>query len=235
MKTIALSMFLMFASLNSFAQICEPTFTGQVNVLCINDADTVCLNAEQCYGTIKTKSKTSLFSKIASVASHAGGAVIGIGAAVGGMSGVNTIVSGMKVMEAADAAGHVADASELLAGKAFITSSYTIPNPSSSCVLQQSKRYAMVVRVENNNVNPAELVQIMRLEQNKKQRYYKVVEIKNDGSSSVGADNILPYQAAKYGKSSYILYFNPQPGEYAVSTGGNNLLVYCFAIKGETN
>jgi hypothetical protein len=135
-------------------------------------------------------------------------------------------------MEAADAAGHIADATDLLAGKAFITSSYTVPNPSSSCVVKPAKRYALIVRAENNSVNPAELVQIMSLEQKKKERLYKLAEVKNDGSSNINSGNILPYQAAKYGDSSYILYITPQAGEYAVSTGSNSMLVYCFTIPG---
>lgn len=230
MNKILFLMLLLLTSARTFAQSCEPQFTGQVNVLCINDADTACLYAEQCYGSIKTKSKTSLFGKIASVASHAGGAVLGIGAAAGGLGGLNTMVTGIKVMEAADAAGHIADATDLLAGKPFITSSYTIKNTSSSCILKQAKRYALIVRAENNNINPAELVQIMRLEQKKKERFFNVADLKTDGSSNVGAENILPYQATKYGKSSYILYITPQTGEYAVSTGGSNLLVYCFTV-----
>lgn len=226
MKRIIASLVLCAFVIGASAQSYEPQFNSELRLLSVNEADTTVYVPEATYGIVKAKKKSGLFGKIAKGVSIAGSAASGLGLAGGSF---DVAVAGMRAANAANAASDISEVVDMVAGKALISSSFVLKNPTSSCVLPFASESLLIVRVADNSENPAKLIQILPLEKKKKERQYEFAEVK-DGSASVVA-NALPFTAEKYGESSYLLRFNAPVGEYAVTLGEDNLLMHCFTIE----
>ena len=226
MKRIIASLALCTFMIGASAQSYEPQFNSELRLLSISEADTIVYTTEATYGTVKAKKKGGLLGKIAKGVSIAGSAASGLGLAGGSL---DVAVAGMRAAKAANAASGINDVVDMVAGKALISSSFVLKNPTSSCVLPIASESILIVRVADNSGKPAKLIQILPLEKKKKERQYEFAEVK-DGSASVLA-NAMPFTGEKYGESSYLLRFNAPAGEYAVTLGEDNLLMHCFTIS----
>ena len=225
MKRIIASLALCTFVIGASAQSYEPQFNSELRLLSVNEADTTVYVPKTTYGSVKAKKKGGLFGKIAKGVSIAGSAASGLGLAGGSL---DVAVAGMRAANAANAASDISEVVDMVAGKALVSSSFVLKNPTSSCVVPSASESNLIVRVADNSENPAKLIQILPLEKMKKERQYEFAEVK-DGSASVVA-NALPFTGEKYGESSYLLRFNAPTGEYVVTLGEDNLLMHCFTI-----
>lgn len=75
---------------------------------------------------------------------------------------------------------------------------------------------ALIVKCKDNESDPTSFIQIVKFESKKKERKTELANVNWLGETSEGNMNIVQYDAEQYGKSSYILKFHPQDGEYGV-------------------
>ena len=225
MKRIIASLALCAFVIGASAQSYEPQFNSELRLLSVNEADTTVYTPESTYGTVKVKKKGGLFGKIAKGVSIAGSAASGLGLAGGSL---DVAVAGMRAANAANAASDINEVVDMVAGKAFVSSSFVLRNPTSSCIVPIASESILIVRVADNSENPTKLIQILPLEKKKKERQYEFAEVKDDSATVLA--NALPFTGEKYGESSYLLRFNALAGEYAVTLGEDNLLMHCFTI-----
>lgn len=227
MKKIFLSLSFFMGTLAVSAQSYEPEFSMDVNVLSINGSDTTSVQAETSQCKMVSKKKHSLLGKIAGAA----GALGAVGGLVGAHAGnLGMVQTAIDVSSTASVAGTVVDATDLVTGASLIKMNVEVQGSSSTSKASKAGKYCLVVRLDNNKANPAELMQIMLLESKKKTRLYTYMDAKTDGSSSAGTSNDVPFKAHKYGKDSYLIEITPNAGEYAVSLLGNIFSLHCFSI-----
>lgn len=227
MRKIFLSLTFIMGILSVSAQSYEPEFNMDVNVLSINGSDTVCVQTETSQCKMVSKKNHSLFGKIAGAAGALG--------AVGGLVGVHAgnlgmVKTAIDVSSTASVAERVVDATDLVTGASFIKMNVEVKGTTSTCKASKAGKYCLVVRLDGNNANPAELMQIMSLEAKKKTRLYTYMDAKKDGSTTIGTSNDVPFKAHKYGAGSYLIEITPTPGEYAVSLLGSIYTLHCFSI-----
>lgn len=94
----------------------------------------------------------------------------------------------------------------------------------------------LIVKCKDNESDPTSFIQIVKFESNKKERKTELANVNWVGSVSEGNMDLIQYEADQYGKSSYILKFRPQDGEYGVRVLNPNdndekvTIFYCFGI-----
>ena len=85
--------------------------------------------------------------------------------------------------------------------------------------------------------DPNSFIQLIRFEQKKKDRRREIGKINTFKGSSSGIEQLVDYQAKRYGESSYLLSIDPGPGEYGVlqsnpeSKDEKAMMVYCFTVE----
>jgi len=98
----------------------------------------------------------------------------------------------------------------------------TVKRPTSSNVIQASgEDIRLIVRVDNNNEDPAELIRVMTFEIKKSERRVRFMESSVVGGvKSNEAESYITYNAKKYGDSSYLITIPAtalqQGGEYGI-------------------
>lgn len=97
---------------------------------------------------------------------------------------------------------------------------------------------SFIVKVENNKINPKELINVFKLEQKEKKKADKCcrfIELSNSGTFTGVSSNdhdFLDFKAKKYGESSFYitLFFPIEPGEYAITIEGTRQTFNLFGI-----
>lgn len=160
----------------------------------------------------------SKFSKIlghASTLASAGGAI----GAVTSNSLVGAI-TGLKVMGTASAVGNAAGAVGGLTGAEGMdiafdggSSEYKVKNPNGDIRL--------LIKAENNDIDPMEIYRIVKFKKTKKDRRIQWLEIKPAliGSSDSEKSGYIGFNASKYGEKSYLLTIpadKAEKGEYGI-------------------
>jgi len=89
-----------------------------------------------------------------------------------------------------------------------------------------------IVRVKENDRDPVEVINIFRLEQDvKKERRAIVTGTVNFNQSTASDIEFIPFQAAKYGQSSYLVEIADLPaGEYAMTLEGSRDVFNLFGV-----
>ncbi|MCF0193009.1 MAG: hypothetical protein HUK05_06300 [Prevotella sp.] len=99
------------------------------------------------------------------------------------------------------------------------------------------KAFSLVVRGANNNQDPNSFITILKFDVTKKARRCVISKESTFGGVKNGIEKELDFQAKRYGEASYLLNFNPEPGEYGVMVTNpenkteKNAIVYTFTIK----
>jgi hypothetical protein len=77
-----------------------------------------------------------------------------------------------------------------------------------------------VYRYKSNEVNPATIIQVFKLESTKNSRKLEIAKAGTFSGSSSGDIAYLTFDAVKYGKSSYLITVkNLEAGEYGLALG----------------
>jgi len=103
-------------------------------------------------------------------------------------------------------------------------------------VSKESKSIQFIVKCENNSSNPEDLISLVQFEKKKKERRYLMGKTSVLGGSEMEGIVSLPYEAEKFGESSYkITVTGLEPGEYGIfsseqSTVGAFYTFRCFGI-----
>lgn len=122
-----------------------------------------------------------------------------------------------------------AGASMYITGIGKVKTRYQIPGATSKVRVKKAPEIVIISRAPSNNLNPAQVIKIYKLEPKKKYRQVQIGEIGTFSGSSYGGES-LNYDVTKYGVSSYkIVLHNLEAGEYGI-TVLNPLAFGCFGI-----
>ena len=130
-----------------------------------------------------------------------------------------------------------AGASLYLIGIGSVKTRIHVDGVTSSCVAKPGCTYRLIVKAADNRQDPNSFIQLIRFEQKKKERRCEIGKINTFKGSSSGIEQLVDYQAKRYGESSYLLSIDPGPGEYGVlqsnpeSKDEKALMVYCFTVE----
>lgn len=117
-----------------------------------------------------------------------------------------------------------------VAGKAK-TKNVVNGNASNVVIFERSK-VKFIVSVKDNSVDPSTIINIFKLVSEKKTRTVELASATMMGVFQSGEIAYIPFNAKKYGKSSYILTIDKmEEGEYVVTLSERSDLFNLFAIK----
>lgn len=130
-----------------------------------------------------------------------------------------------------------AGASVYLTGIGSVKSRIQVEGATSTCVGSDAKAYRLVVEAADNRQDPNSFIQIMKFESKGDKRRCVIAKSNTFGGAQSGADDLVSFQAKKYGDTAYILNIPSTPGEYGVIVSNpnnlteKNMTVYCYTIK----
>lgn len=157
--------------------------------------------------------------KIADAAGSIGLGVAGIGASAGS---IGTVVGGIQ---AANAAGGVASAVgtlDILGGMSGMD--IVFPNKQSSYSIPSGQPVRIIVREQDNQQDPLDIMRIVKFKKGKKDRKIQWMVLSSSvlGSEEASKNGYLAFDGEKYGDSSYLITVptqNLEPGEYGIIIG----------------
>jgi len=115
------------------------------------------------------------------------------------------------------------------------TKSFQMVNePESFSRIGERDTYTFIIRVTSNEYDPAEAISIMKFETSRKRRKLTVASSDMFGQYSSGNMDYVPFEARKYGESSYLIRISRPigPGEYAIAFRYASDVLNCFGIDG---
>ena len=193
----------------------EPEF---INSYCVLTSDSTYDILPKESGKIeKHQSKFSKISKIAGAVSDLGFAGGMIGASTGSWSGLQT---GVRVMGTAAGVGSAADAVNTLAGVEGMDIAFE-GGKSAYAIKNTGKDIKLLIKAENNEVDPMGIYRIVRFKASKKDRRIQWIEFKPAllGGSDAKKKGFLSFTGHKYGNQSYQLTIPAseiEAGEYGI-------------------
>lgn len=193
----------------------EPEF---INSYCVLTSDSTYDILPKESGKIEMhQSKFSKISKIAGAVSDLGFAGGMIGASTGSWSGLQT---GVRVMGTAAGVGSAADAVNTLAGVEGMDIAFE-GGKSAYAIKNTGKDIKLLIKAENNEVDPMGIYRIVRFKASKKDRRIQWIEFKPAllGSSDAQKKGFLSFTGHKYGNQSYLLTIPAseiEAGEYGI-------------------
>lgn len=193
----------------------EPEF---INSYCVLTSDSTYDILPKESGKIeKHQSKFSKISKIAGAVSDLGFAGGMIGASTGSWSGLQT---GVRVMGTAAGVGSAADAVNTLAGVEGMDIAFE-GGKSAYAIKNTGKDIKLLIKAENNEVDPMGIYRIVRFKASKKDRRIQWIEFKPAllGGSDAKKKRFLSFTGQKYGNQSYLLTIPAseiEAGEYGI-------------------
>ncbi|MDE6041206.1 MAG: hypothetical protein K2F99_06460 [Muribaculaceae bacterium] len=107
-------------------------------------------------------------------------------------------------------------AGRLLVGIGNTRQKVVIKGGQSPVQLASGQPVTLIVRCKDNQQDPRTFIQVVKFEEKKKERKTELANINWLGNVTEGDIKYVPYEADMYGKSSYILTFPPEDGEYGV-------------------
>lgn len=130
-----------------------------------------------------------------------------------------------------------AAASLYLTGIGSIKTRLHVEGKTSTCIAEPGCEYRLIVKGENNKQDPNSFIQLVKFEVKKNERRCEIGKVNTFEGSSSGTEQLVEYEAKKYGESSYLLFFEPVPGEYGIfmsnpeSRDEKRIVVHCFTVN----
>ena len=128
-----------------------------------------------------------------------------------------------------------AGASMYIVGLGKIKGSNVVTGMRSPIRILQHDNIELIVRVADNSVDPFQLINIFKLEQNsnKNNRSIEVSSVASFSGAKSNDIEFIPFEAKKYGEKSYLVKLQKQlmPGEYAVTIEGSRNLFNMFGVE----
>ena len=127
-----------------------------------------------------------------------------------------------------------AGASVYLTGIGKVKASSVVTGVRSPIRVGQRDSLKFIVKVADNSVDPFQLVNIFKLDQNpnKNTRFIEVSSAGTFSGASANDIDFIPFEAKKYGEKSYLIQLQKQlvPGEYAITIEGSRELFNMFGV-----
>lgn len=231
-KVVSFSAFLLAFSCTANAQVkvTEPEFVGSY---CLLTSDSTVSPLPKEIGQLKEhKTKAGLLSKVASAVGQVGSSVGTVAMGLGGS--VDAIATGAKVVTAASNVESIGNAVGLLSTASGMD--IVLDGKSSHC-RAQSGDIRILIKAEDNSVDPADLYRVVAFKASKKERRMQWINISSTllGSDDAKGKGYIPFSATKYGVSSYFITIPAavlSKGEYGIiAVNGSNLQVATFGVE----
>lgn len=193
----------------------EPEF---INSYCILTTDSTLAKLPKESGTLgKHENKTKKWTKILGGAADIIGAGGMVGAATAGSA--TGVINGVRVATGAWGVASAAGTVSSLAGSSGMDiifkggkSTYTVP---------AGQGVRILIKGENNNTDPMDTYRIVRFKESKKERRIQWIEFESSliGTKETKDAGYVPFEARKYGDSSYLITIPAselEKGEYGI-------------------
>lgn len=221
MSRTLISAFMLLAVTAAQAQVTvpEPEFLNSYCILTSDSTYEILPKENGSIGVHQTKAKNALkaVGKIANVAAAAGGLGSIIGANTGNIDG---LIGGVKTASTSLGVGMVAGAVSGLAGATGMDIIFSGTN-SRYIVEADGNDVRILIKAENNDMDPMSLYRIVRLNILKKERRIQWQEYEPSvlGIGEAKDSGYLQFAGHKYGEQSYLLTVPAEEiltGEYAI-------------------
>ncbi len=132
-----------------------------------------------------------------------------------------------------------ASAGLLLVGVGNVRKKAVIKKPRAATQFLPSENLVLIVKCKDNETDPTTFIQLVKFEEKKKERRAELANVNWLGTVSEGNMEYIEFKGKKYGKSSYILTFPVQEGEFGVHVLNPNeqdektTVFYCFGIHAD--
>lgn len=219
MKKFYLIVATLFAATCATAQevrVPEPEFVNSYYVL---TSDSTCVALPKESGNLgKHENTARKFGKLLGGAANIIGAGGLLGAATSGS--VGGVINGIKVARTASNVAGVAGTVSGLAGKSGMDVIFK-GGHSPYIVSPDGQNLRLLIKGENNEVDPMDVYRIVRFKAKKKERRIQWVEFESSliGTEETKAAGYVPFEGHKYGQQSYLLTIPSselEEGEYGV-------------------
>lgn len=107
-----------------------------------------------------------------------------------------------------------ASVSTYLTGIGRATSKLVLKSAMSDLTIPNTLKYAFIVKAENNNYDPASLIQLIKFDVFPNERRSELSSVATWGTIKQNNKNYVPFSAKKYGESSYLIVADLGVGEY---------------------
>lgn len=216
-------------TVNAQVKVAEPEFVGSY---CLLTSDSTASPLPKEIGQLKEhKTKAEIFSKVASAVGSVGTSV---GVATMGLGGsVGAITTGARVISTAGSVESIGSAVGVLSSASGMD--IVLDGKGSYC-RAKTDDVRILIKAEENNVDPADLYRIVAFKPSKKERRMQWFDISSAllGSDDAKGKGYIPFSATKYDTSSYFITIPASAlpkGEYGiVAVNGSNLQVATFGI-----
>lgn len=127
-------------------------------------------------------------------------------------------------------------AGQILVGIGNIRQKIVIKGGQSAVQLDPEKPTCLIVRWKDNEFDPASFIQLVKFEEKKKERKAEIANVNWLGTVTEGDMKYVPFTAERYGNKSYIIFFQPEEGEYGVrvlnpdNQDEQQIIFNCFGI-----
>ncbi len=164
----------------------------------------------------KHESKTSKFAKIASGIADVAGTV-GVGAALGG--NIGTAMGAIQTMSTASSVASAAGTLDLLAG--YNGMDIVFEGKESGYTVPMGEDVRIIYRAESNDTDPMDFLRVVQFKKGKKDRRIQWMTVTPSllGSAKERKNGYLPFEATKFGESSYLITIpasSLEEGEYGI-------------------
>ena len=219
MKKNFLSIAMMLMAVSASAQevkVAEPEF---INSYCILTSDSTFATLPKESGTIgKHENKVKKWSKWIGGAADIVGAGGMIGAATAGS--VGGVINGVRVMGGAAGVASAAGTVSGLAGSSGMDIIFK-GGHSSYSVNANGNNVRLLIKGENNEIDPMDSYRIVRFKDSKKERRIQWIEFESAliGSDETKKAGYVQFEGHKYGEQSYLLTIPAselEKGEYGI-------------------
>lgn len=127
----------------------------------------------------------------------------------------------------------------ILVGIGNVRKKCVIKGGRSTVQLAPDSMIRIIVRCKENDQDPTSFIQVIKFEEKKKERKAEIANVNWLGNVTEGDMHIIPFEADAYGKSSYLLTFPAQEGEFGIRILNPNEidekvpLFQCFGVHNE--
>lgn len=138
------------------------------------------------------------------------------------------LINALEQQKASSKANSNASSYIIGVGKTTVKSVVTKPN---SHVRIDTGKIIFIARVDNININPKEIFNVFKLENNKKKRFIELASVTTFGGTKSMDINFIDYKAYPYKNNSFIIELNiTEVGEYAVTLNTSRNTFNMFGI-----
>lgn len=125
-----------------------------------------------------------------------------------------------------------ANAALFLTGLGSVKTKLVLEGTTSSVAVESGEEFYVVVRGESNNYSPSAYIRVFKFDIQGKRRTAEVAKLGSFSGHSENNLNYIPFQARKYGESSYLIKLQDvSAGEYGIKIDAETDVISTFSVQ----